>query len=78
MKNVMWKGELHGNLKLDTISNKTNLYGLGPVEYLAGEILIIDGIDHIGRVFKYRNYDDLSVQEIGIIQEINQDGFFAL
>lgn len=43
MKNVMWKGELYGNIDLDTISNKEHLYGLGPVEYLAGEILIIDG-----------------------------------
>lgn len=43
MKNVMWKGQLYGNINLDTISNKTNLCGLGPVEYLAGEILIIDG-----------------------------------
>ncbi|MFA7688283.1 MAG: acetolactate decarboxylase [Aequorivita sp.] len=43
MKNVMWKGQLYGNIHLDTIANKTNLYGLGPVEYLAGEILIIDG-----------------------------------
>lgn len=43
MKNVMWKGQLYGNINLDTIANKTNLYGLGPVEYLAGEILIIDG-----------------------------------
>lgn len=43
MKNVMWEGQLYGNIYLDTIANKTNLYGLGPVEYLAGEILIIDG-----------------------------------
>lgn len=43
MKNVMWKGQLYGNINLDTITNKTNLFGLGPVEYLAGEILIIDG-----------------------------------
>ncbi len=43
MKDVMWKGQLYGNISLDTISNKTNLYGLGPVEYLAGEILIING-----------------------------------
>lgn len=43
MKNVMWKGQLYGNIKLDTIANKTSLYGLGPVEYLAGEILIING-----------------------------------
>ncbi|MBC3539052.1 acetolactate decarboxylase [Rufibacter sp. H-1] len=43
MKNVMWKGQLHGNIHLDTIADKKKLYGLGPVEYLAGEILIIDG-----------------------------------
>lgn len=43
MKNVMWKGQLYGNINLDTIANRTGLYGFGPVEYLAGEILIIDG-----------------------------------
>lgn len=43
MKNVMWNGQLHGNINLDTIAIKKNLYGIGPVEYLAGEILIIDG-----------------------------------
>lgn len=43
MRNVMWKGELFGSINLDTIGNKEHLYGLGPVEYLAGEILIIDG-----------------------------------
>ncbi len=43
MKDVMWKGQLHGNITLDTIANRTHLYGLGPVEYLTGEILIMDG-----------------------------------
>lgn len=43
MKNVMWKGQLYGNINLDTISKKEHLYGLGPIEYLAGEILVIDG-----------------------------------
>ena len=43
MKNVMWKGELFGNIALDTIANKTSLYGMGPVEYLTGEIMIYDG-----------------------------------
>ena len=43
MKDVMWKGQLFGNISLDTIKNKDHLYGLGPVEYLTGEILIIDG-----------------------------------
>src|SRR5699024_5237126 len=43
MKDVMWKGELEGKINLDTISDQSNLYGLGPVEFLTGEILIIDG-----------------------------------
>ncbi len=43
MKNVMWKGELSGTIQLDTITHKKHLYGLGPVELLAGEILIVDG-----------------------------------
>lgn len=44
MKNVMWKGELSGIINLDTISNKEHLYGLGPVEFLRGEVLIVDGV----------------------------------
>ena len=46
MKNVMWKGELQGILNVDTISNKKHLYGFGPVEFMSGEILIIDGISY--------------------------------
>jgi acetolactate decarboxylase len=43
MRNVMWNGQLQGTINLDTLSSKTHLYGLGPVEYLSGEILIMDG-----------------------------------
>ncbi len=43
MKNVMWKGQLYGNIHLDTIANKKHLYGIGPVEYLSGELMIFDG-----------------------------------
>lgn len=43
MKNIMWKGQLYGTIDLDTISKKQHLYGLGPVEYLSGELLIADG-----------------------------------
>ncbi len=50
MKNVMWKGELAGTINLDTIKNKKSLYGLGPVEYLSGEILIIDGKTYVSKV----------------------------
>ncbi len=50
MKNVMWKGELAGIIDLDTIKNRKGLYGLGPVSYLRGELLINDGITYISKV----------------------------
>ena len=40
MKNVMRKGELFATIDLDSLSNKTHLYGMGPVEYLTGELSI--------------------------------------
>lgn len=49
MKKVMWKGELHGAINLDTISNKKGLYGIGPVSYLTGELLINDGISYVSK-----------------------------
>ena len=42
MKNIMMKGDLSAHLNLDTL-NKTNLYGLGPVAGLKGEIIVLDG-----------------------------------
>ncbi len=50
MKNVMWKGELAGTIDIDTIRNKRGLYGLGPVEYLTGELLIMDGKSYVSTV----------------------------
>ena len=44
LKDVMWKGELSGKINVDTIGNKSHLYGFGPLGYLRGEILILDGI----------------------------------
>lgn len=43
MKDVMWKGELAGKLQLDSLASIEQLYGLGPVEYLSGEIFINNG-----------------------------------
>ncbi|NMM50685.1 acetolactate decarboxylase [Marinigracilibium pacificum] len=50
MKNVMRKGELHGNIFLDTLANKNGLYGLGPVSFLTGEILVINGESYVSQV----------------------------
>jgi len=43
MRNVMRKGELFATLDLDSLSDKTHLYGMGPVEFLTGEITVING-----------------------------------
>lgn len=43
MRKVMWEGNLQNNIYLDTISQKSHLFGLGPMENLAGEIMIVDG-----------------------------------
>lgn len=50
MKNVMRQGELEGTIFLDTIKPKNNLYGIGPVEFLKGEIMIIDGKSYVSNV----------------------------
>lgn len=44
MKDVMWKGEIAAKIDLDTIRNKEHLFGLGPVEYLSGELMVVDGV----------------------------------
>ncbi|MEO1050152.1 MAG: acetolactate decarboxylase [Bacteroidota bacterium] len=50
MKHVKWKGELQGVVRLDTLEEKTGLYGLGPQSYLIGELLIYDGITYLSQV----------------------------
>ena len=42
MKNIMVNGDLSAHINLDTL-NKTNLYGLGPVDGLKGEIMVLNG-----------------------------------
>jgi len=59
MKNVMHKGELFPTINLDTIANKTHLYGLGPVAYLTGEIMILDG-----KAYKSAVINDTAMQVI--------------
>lgn len=50
MHRVMWKGELAGLIKLDTIENKEGLYGIGPLSYLQGELLINNGKCYVSKV----------------------------
>lgn len=50
MRNVMWKGELEGKIRLDTITERDHLYALGPASYLRGEIMAVDGKVYVSRV----------------------------
>lgn len=50
MKNVMKKGELNGTIQLDTISPNENLFAIGPVEYLQGEITVFNGRSFVSKV----------------------------
>lgn len=50
MSKVMRNGMLEGVINLDTIGNKNHLYGIGPIEYLKGEIIVIDGKSFISTV----------------------------
>jgi acetolactate decarboxylase len=42
MRRTMWDGQLAGLIALDSIA-KPGTYGIGPLEYLRGEITLVDG-----------------------------------
>jgi len=49
MRDVMWKGDLAGKISTDSL-NHPNAYGLGPIEYLKGEVLLFEGQTFISKV----------------------------
>lgn len=49
MHEMMMTGDTSGNLVLNKLKPK-NLYGLGPLENLKGEITIVDGVPYVSRV----------------------------
>lgn len=49
MRDVMWKGALAGNISTDSLNYPT-AYGLGPIEYLKGEVLLFEGQTFISKV----------------------------
>lgn len=43
MREVMWGSRMEALFDLDTLKDRRRLYGLGPLDSLRGEILILDG-----------------------------------
>jgi acetolactate decarboxylase len=50
MRNTMRMGQLQATINPDTLTNKAGLCGIGPLENLKGEIMIIDGESFVSRV----------------------------
>jgi acetolactate decarboxylase len=49
MRDVMWKGDLKGKIATDSLNYKET-YGLGPIEFLKGEILVFEGQTFVSKV----------------------------
>jgi len=49
MRDVMWKGNLKGKIATDSLNSK-EIYGLGPIEFLKGEIVIFEGQSYVSKV----------------------------
>ena len=49
MRDVMWKGDLKGKIATDSLNNKET-YGIGPVEFLKGEIVVFEGQTFVSKV----------------------------
>ena len=50
IKQVKKEGRLEATIYLDSISDKANLFALGPVENLQGELMILDGESYVSEV----------------------------
>lgn len=50
MRQVMREGKLEGTIRLDTLRQREHLYGLGPLAFLKGEIMVIDGESYVSTV----------------------------
>ena len=59
MSDVMWRGKLDGVIHTDSIS-QTGMYGLGPLEGLRREILVLDGKTYISGI----NKDELLTEAV--------------
>jgi acetolactate decarboxylase len=49
MRDVMWKGDLKGKIETDSLKYKET-YGLGPIEFLKGEIVVFEGQTFVSKV----------------------------
>lgn len=63
MRDVMWKGALEGKISTDSL-NHPNTYGLGPIEYLKGEVILFEGQTFISKVIDTTAHEVTPVKSI--------------
>ena len=63
MSDVMWKGDIAGKISTDSLSDD-NAYGLGPIEYLSGEVLLFEGQTFISKVTDSINHQVIRTNSI--------------
>jgi acetolactate decarboxylase len=54
MRRVMMAGHLEATISLDTLTQRRYFYGFGPLEYLKGEIMVLDGQCYVSKVLNDR------------------------
>lgn len=63
MRNTMFNGQLAGLIQLDSIA-KPGTYGIGPLEYLRGEVLLLDGTVFVSTAAKGRSMTVVQQPEV--------------
>ncbi|MFM1745516.1 MAG: Acetolactate decarboxylase [Bacteroidota bacterium] len=62
MRETMWNGQLSGLIDLDSLKSQDHFFGLGPLEHLHGEIMLmgdtcyVSTVDPNGRAFVEKTY----------------------
>ena len=63
MSDVMWKGDLKGKIATDSLNNKRT-YGLGPIEFLKGEILLFEGQTFVSKVIDSVSHQTIKIPSV--------------
>ena len=65
MRDVMWKGDLKGKIATDSLNNKET-YGLGPIEFLKGEIVVFEGQTFVSKVIDSISHQVTKIPQSGL------------
>ena len=64
MKEVMWKRALKAKIATDSLKQK-KAYGLGPVEFLKGEVILFEGQTYVSKVIDSVSHQVNQVPSVG-------------